>query len=63
MAFIRLLDTDFEHGFSCPICSTLQHSQLFVIIGAKKMGMNRALSTPYIAPSAPDNSASVPVEW
>ena len=44
-----MLDIDREHGFSCSICSTLEHRQLVAIIDGMRLLVNRALSMSYVA--------------
>ena len=44
------LNIDRKHGFSCLICSTLEHSQLVAIIDGMKLLMTRDLSKSYVAP-------------
>lgn len=52
LEFIKLFDVDYDAAFSCPICASLDHSQVTLITDGKEMGMNRALSKPYVAPLA-----------
>ena len=58
----KLLDVDYDAAFSCPICASLDHSQVALAIDGKETGMNRALSKPYVAPSAA-SAEPIPVEW
>lgn len=62
LEFIKLLDLDYDSAFTCPVCSQLSHNDLVVIIDGKEMGMNRALTKPYVAPLSPSESV-VNIEW
>ena len=59
---MKLLDVNYDAAFSCPICASLDHSQVALVIDGKEMGMNRALSKPYVAPLAA-SADPVTVEW
>lgn len=62
LEFIKLLDVDYDAAFRCPICASLDHSQVALVIDGKEMGMNRALSKPYVPPLAAA-ADPIPVEW
>lgn len=62
LEFMKLLDIKYDAAFSCPICATLDHSQIALVIDGKEMGMNRALSKPYVAPLA-EAADTIPVDW
>jgi hypothetical protein len=62
LEFIRLIDVDYAKAFTCQLCAQLAHDQLVFIIDGKEMGMNRAMSKPYVPPASPDD-APVPVQW
>ena len=62
LEFIRLIDVDYAKAFTCQLCAQLPHDQLVFIIDGKEMGMNRAMSKPYVPPASPDD-APVPVQW
>ncbi|BDA41043.1 hypothetical protein COCOBI_01-6980 [Coccomyxa sp. Obi] len=61
LEFIKLIDVDYVKSFTCSTCDVLQHSELVFIIDGKEMGMNRALSKPYVPPLSPSEEA-VPVQ-
>lgn len=62
LEFIKLFDINYVKSFTCSTCAELQHSELVFIIDGKEMGMNRALSKPYVPPLSPDEEV-VPVQW
>ena len=62
LEFIKLLDVDYDAAFCCPICASLDHSQVALVIDGKETGMNRALSKPYVPPLAAA-ADPIPVEW
>ena len=63
LAFIRLLDIEYQALFSCPICTTQGPKDLTLIADAKAMGLNRTLAKPYVLPSAIPVVNLVPIEW
>jgi hypothetical protein len=62
LEFMKLLDIQYDEAFSCPTCATLDHSEVALVIDGKEMGMNRALSKPYVAPLT-KAADPIPVDW
>jgi hypothetical protein len=50
IAFLRLLDADYDGLFTCPICCSKPHSELVLIIDGKEMGIQRVYAKDYTRP-------------
>lgn len=61
-AFIQLLDVDYAHLYTCPICSQLPLSEQVYIIDGKAMGHRRDLAKhiPYTPPARGEETPIIP---
>ena len=50
LGFMRMMDTDYERLFTCPVCSQLPHDQLILTVDGKVMGLQRCHERPYAPP-------------
>jgi transcription elongation factor Elf1 len=57
LAFVRMLDTDYDRLFTCPVCSQLPHDQLILTVDGKVMGLQRCHERVYTPP--PDEAVVV----
>lgn len=55
------MDINYEQSFSCPICSELPHESTVIIMDGKEMGILSRTAKACVPPSAPADSAQVPI--
>lgn len=61
VAFLGMLDINYDHKFTCPICANLPHDQITIIMDGKEMGMPQKTAKPYVPPQTSDEHAPIAV--